>query len=56
VTREKRWEEEGREWRGGTFDHAQAGAEDGDEGDGAWEDLVGLVVEAEGRLVLWAVG
>lgn len=38
-----------------TFDHAQAGAEDGYEGDGAGRDLVGLEVEAERRLVLsWA--
>ena len=41
-------------WKGGnTFDHAQAGAEDGHEGDGVGEDLVGLEVEAERCLVLW---
>ena len=41
-------------WRCGTFDHAQAGAKDGDEGEGGGEELVGLEVEAEGGFVLEA--
>ncbi len=35
-----------------TFDHAQTGTENRDEGDGAREDLAGLEIEAERRLVL----
>jgi hypothetical protein len=38
----------------GTFDHAQAGAEDRNEGNGGGGELVGLEVEAEGGFVLEA--
>lgn len=38
---------------GSTFDHAQAGAQDGNEGDGFWEDLVGLKLETQLGSVLW---
>ena len=44
-----------RQWgqKGCTFDHAQTRAENGNEGDGAGEDLAGLEIEAQRCLVLW---
>lgn len=57
------WGERGKGgWRKGgwggrrTFHHAEAGAEDGDEGDGFGVDLGGFVGEAEGGFVLGGGG